>query len=143
MTEIYNKFKLDTASKSNDREHEQKIGFNINRYDEAVIRGKQQYVNLELAKQRAAHLKYKAIIDLEKNLVDFEANFERNGGKVIWAQDAADALREIENILKIQNVTRIVKSKTMVSEEIELNEHLEKIGIESLETDLGEFIVQN
>ncbi|MHC1777420.1 MAG: LutB/LldF family L-lactate oxidation iron-sulfur protein [Lentimicrobium sp.] len=142
MTEIYNKFKLDAGAKANDREHRQKIGFNISRYDEAVLRGKQQYANLELARQRAAHLKYKAIADLEKNLVDFEANFERNGGKVIWAQDSADALREIDGILLNHNATRIVKSKTMVSEEIELNDHLEKMGIESLETDLGEFIVQ-
>jgi L-lactate dehydrogenase complex protein LldF len=142
MTEIYNKFKLDARAKANDREHRQKIGFNISRYDEAVIRGKQQYANLELARQRAAHLKYKAIVDLEKNLVDFEANFERNGGKVIWAQDSTDALREIDSILSNHNATRIVKSKTMVSEEIELNDHLEKMGIESLETDLGEFIVQ-
>jgi L-lactate dehydrogenase complex protein LldF len=142
MTEIYNKFKLDSREKALNPEHRQKIGFNINRYDEAVKRGKMQYANLELARQRAAHLKYKAIADLEKNLGDFEANFERNGGKVIWAQDASDALREIDIILSNHNAVRIVKSKTMVSEEIELNEHLEKSGIESLETDLGEFIVQ-
>ncbi len=142
MTEIYNKFKLDSGKKALDQEHRQKIGFNINRYDEAVKQGKMQYANLELARQRAAHLKYKAIADLEKNLGDFEANFERNGGKVIWAQDAADALREIDIILSNHNAARVVKSKTMISEEIELNEHLEKSGIESLETDLGEFIVQ-
>ncbi len=142
MTEIYNKFKLDSRAKSLDHEHRRKIGFNIDRYDEAVKRGKMQYANLELAKQRAAHLKYRAITDLEKNLVDFEANFEKNGGKVLWAMDATDALREIDTILAAHKATRVVKSKTMVSEEIALNEHLEESGIESLETDLGEFIVQ-
>ncbi len=142
MTEIYNKFRHDAENKSIDYSHRQKIGYNISRYDEAVVRGKQQYANLELARQRAAGLKYKAIIELEKNLADFEANFERNGGKVIWAQDAADALREIDAIIEKHNATRVVKSKTMVSEEIGLNQHLEDIGIESIETDLGEFIVQ-
>ncbi|NTW24950.1 MAG: lactate utilization protein, partial [Lentimicrobium sp.] len=142
MTEIYNKFRKDSAIKALDHEHRQKIGFNIGRYDEAVIRGKHQYVNLELAKQRAAHLKYKSISDLEKYLSEFEANFERNGGKVIWAQDAADALREIATIMVKNNAKRVVKSKTMISEEIELNAFLEGMGIESLETDLGEFIVQ-
>lgn len=142
MTEIYNKFRKDSALKALDSEHRQKIGFNIGRYDEAVIRGKNQYINLELAKQRAAHLKYKSITDLEKYLSEFEANFERNGGKVIWAQDAADALREISAIMVKNNAKHVVKSKTMISEEIELNEFLEEMGIESLETDLGEFIVQ-
>ncbi|MFH1120190.1 MAG: LutB/LldF family L-lactate oxidation iron-sulfur protein [Bacteroidota bacterium] len=142
MTEIYNKFRQDAESKAFNHEHRQKIGFNIGRYDEAVKRGKQQYSNLELARQRAGNIKYKAIADLERNLADFEANFERNGGKVIWAQDAADALHEIDAILEKHNATRVVKSKTMVSEEIELNAHLEGNGIESLETDLGEFIVQ-
>jgi L-lactate dehydrogenase complex protein LldF len=142
MTEIYNKFRQDSEIKASDHSHRQKIGYNISRYDEAVVRGKQQYVNLELARQRAANIKYKSISELEKNLADFEANFERNGGKVIWAQDAADALREIDAIMVKHNATRVVKSKTMVSEEIGLNEHLEGKGIESLETDLGEFIVQ-
>jgi L-lactate dehydrogenase complex protein LldF len=142
MTEIYNKFRLDVEKKAFDHEHRQKIGFNIEKYDQAVKRGKLQYANLELARERAAHLKYKAVTDLEKNLTDFEANFERNGGKVIWAQDAADALREIDAIMVKHNAARVVKSKTMISEEIELNAHLEEKGIESLETDLGEYIVQ-
>ena len=142
MTEIYNKFKHDVLNKAFDDEHRKKIGFNIGRYNDAVVRGKQQYVNLELARQRAAHLKYKAIIELEKNLAEFESNFERNGGKVIWAQDAADALREIDAIMVKHSATKVVKSKTMISEEINLNEHLENKQIESLETDLGEFIVQ-
>jgi L-lactate dehydrogenase complex protein LldF len=142
MTEIYNKFRQDAENKAIDYSHRQKIGYNISRYDQAVVKGKQQYTNLELARQRAANIKYKTIIDLEKNLADFEANFERNGGKVIWAQDAADALREIDAIMVKHNAKRVVKSKTMVSEEIGLNGHLEGKGIESLETDLGEFIVQ-
>lgn len=142
MTEIYNKFRQDTASKAVEYSHRLKIGYNISRYDEAVTRGKQQFVKLELARQRAASLKYKAILELEKNLADFEANFERNGGKVIWAQDATDALREIDAIVAKHKAKRVVKSKTMVSEEIGLNDHLAEKGIESVETDLGEFIVQ-
>ncbi|MBL7904128.1 MAG: iron-sulfur cluster-binding protein [Bacteroidales bacterium] len=142
MTEIYNKFRQDSENKAFDREHRRKLDFNIGRYDEAVKRGKQQYANLELARQRAAAIRYRAIADLEKNLADFESNFERNGGKVIWALDAADALREIETILLNHKAAKVVKSKSMVSEEISLNDHLEKSGIEVLETDLGEYIVQ-
>ncbi len=142
MTEIYNKFRQDSENKAFDRDHRRKLDFNIGRYDEAVKRGKQQYANLELARQRAAAIRYRAIADLEKNLADFESNFERNGGKVIWALDAAEALREIETILMNHKAAKVVKSKSMVSEEISLNDHLGKTGIEVLETDLGEYIVQ-
>jgi L-lactate dehydrogenase complex protein LldF len=140
--EIYNKFQHDSASKAFDTEHRRKIAFNISRYDAAVTNGKLQYANLDLAKERAAHIKHKAINDLEKYLIDFEANFQKHGGKVIWAQDADEALRKILLILKRQQAKHVVKSKTMVTEEIGLNHALEQSGIESLETDLGEYIVQ-
>jgi L-lactate dehydrogenase complex protein LldF len=140
--EIYNKFQNDSARKAFDTEHRHKIAFNISRYDAAVKQGKLQYANLDLAKEKAAHIKHKAINELEKYLVDFEANFQKHGGKVIWAQDADEALKEILVILKRQQAKNIVKSKTMVTEEIGLNTALEQAGIESLETDLGEYIVQ-
>ena len=140
--EIYNKFQRDSAQKAFDTEHRRKIAFNISKYDAAVVNGKLQYANLELAKERAAHIKHKAINDLEKYLVDFEANFQKHGGKVIWAQDAEEALKEILAILKRQQAKNVVKSKAMVTEEIGLNHSLEHAGIESLETDLGEYIVQ-
>ncbi|MBK7172112.1 MAG: iron-sulfur cluster-binding protein [Bacteroidales bacterium] len=142
MSEIYHKFMKDAAKKAFDKDHRKKIQFNMSRYDAAVANGKLQYDNLELAKQRAAHLKNKVIIDLPKYLLDFESNFQSRGGKVIWAVDADEAVKEIIKILKKHNATHVVKSKTMVTEEIELNEHLSKQGIESLETDLGEYIVQ-
>ncbi|MCO5265071.1 MAG: LutB/LldF family L-lactate oxidation iron-sulfur protein [Lentimicrobium sp.] len=142
MTEIYNKFKKDAESKALNTEHRKKIAFNISRYDDAVKRGKLQFANLELARQRAAHLKYKVINDLDKYLIEFESNFEKNGGKVIWALDSNEALKEIGEIVKKHEAVSVVKSKSMVSEELDLNNFLESIGVESLETDLGEYIVQ-
>lgn len=132
----------DAEKKAFDKVHRKTIRFNMARYDAAVENGKLQYANLELARQRAAHLKNKVVIDLPKYLLDFESSFQSRGGKVIWAVDADEALREIVKILKKHNATHVVKSKTMVTEEIELNAYLEKNGIESLETDLGEYIVQ-
>src|SRR5665213_2875162 len=123
-------------------EHRRKLQFNTQQYDKKVAQGKQQYSNLELAKTRAAGLRNKTIEHLDKYLIEFESNFIKRGGKIIWAQDAAEAAKEISNILKKANVCSIVKSKSMVTEEIGLNEHLQKEGIESLETDLGEFIQQ-
>ncbi|MDY0103360.1 MAG: lactate utilization protein B [Lentimicrobium sp.] len=142
MTEIYDKFKNDSRIKSADTIHRAKLQHNINKYDASVKQGKKQYFYLELAKERAAFLKNKVIGDLEKFLIEFEVNFEKNGGKIIWAQNANDALNEVTEIIKKHGADYVVKSKTMVTEEIELNNHLAKHQIDSIETDLGEYIVQ-
>jgi len=142
MSDSYNKFVEDSEKKAFDKVHRATLAFNISRYDAAVVKGKEQYSNLDLAKERAAHIKNKVITDMAKYLVDFEAAFQSRGGKVIWAQDGTEAVSEVLKIVKKQQAKHVVKSKTMVTEEISLNEHLEKAGIESLETDLGEYIVQ-
>ncbi|NOY51461.1 MAG: lactate utilization protein [Chlorobi bacterium] len=125
-----------------DKTHRAKIKFNISRYDNAVAKGKSIYKDLELARNRAGYLKYKIINDLDKYLIEFEDNFIKNGGKIIWARDAAEAISEIKKIVKKHALGKMVKSKSMITEEIELNKALEKIGVDSQETDLGEFIVQ-
>jgi len=125
-----------------DRQHRQIINFNISRYDQALTKGKDQYANLEVARKKAANIKHKVINELDRYLIEFEKNFEDKKGKVIWALDANDAVREVLNIVKKQKSKLVVKSKSMVTEEIELNKHFERSKIESIETDLGEYIVQ-
>jgi len=135
-------FLLDAESKVFDKEHRRKLAFNIQQYDNKVIQGKEQFMDLELARQRASMLKWRVLENLDKYLTDFEFNFQKRGGKVIWAEDAQAALDEILRILKQANARTVVKSKSMTTEEIHVNAALEKEGIESIETDLGEFIVQ-
>lgn len=142
MAETHKIFLLESAKKAFDLEHRKKINFNISTYDHAVIRGKEIFKDLDLAKKRAAFLKTKVINSLEKHLNTFTINFERRGGKVIWAEDAHDAVMRILEILKAAEAKAVVKSKSMITEEIDLNSALEKHDIESLETDLGEYIVQ-
>lgn len=142
MSEFHTDFIRDTKAIAFDTEHRKKIAFNISRYDEAVVNGMKQYKDLELAKKRAAHLKHKALEEMEKYLTEFEANFEKRGGKVIWAVNEKDAVKEILSILKKKHAKSVVKSKSMTSEEIELDEVLEKSKIQPFETDLGEYIVQ-
>jgi len=125
-----------------DLEHRAKIKYNIGKYDVAVKKGKAIYKNLDLARNRAGYIKYKVINELEKYLIQFENNFLKNGGKIIWAKTESEAIKEIQKILKDRNVKMVVKSKSMITEEIELNHALEKKKIEVIETDLGEFIVQ-
>ena len=142
MSDHYQDFIIASEKKAFDKNHRKTINFNISRYDAAVPKGKLQYQNLKLAKERASHIKYKAVNDLDKYLVEFEANFITRGGKVIWAQDSQEAVKEILNILKKYDARYVVKSKSMITEELDLNDHLQEHKIESLETDLGEYIVQ-
>jgi len=129
----------DTAS---DTEMQRKLAWNIGKYADTVKKGKLQYASRETASQRAKNIKWKAIANLDKLLVEFESKFTKRGGKVLWANDAEEALLEIEKICKRVQAKSIVKSKSMTTEEVHLNKFLEKIGVESVETDLGEYIQQ-
>lgn len=131
-----------SAAKAADKAHRKTINFNIGRYNAAVPRGKSQYAALELARQYAKNLKWEAIEKLDASLLEFEEKFTARGGRVLWAQDAAEALQQIEAICQKAGCTTLVKSKSMVTEEIHLNAFLEAKGIESVETDLGEYIQQ-
>ena len=142
MSQQSDQFIKDAETKVFDTEHRRKLTFNIGQYDKKVEEGKHQFEDLELAKQRAANLKWRTMENLEKYLTDFEFNFSRRGGKVIWAGDAEEAVAEIIHIMKRVNAKTVVKSKSMTTEEIHLNAALEREGIESIETDLGEYIVQ-
>jgi len=142
MHEKQNEFIKKAEIKAFDLNHRKIINFNISRYNAAVIKGREQFSNLETARQRVSFLKHRAINNLENYLKEFEYNFVKNGGKVIWAENAEIATEEIIKIFKKNNVKMAVKSKSMATEEIELNHKLEEENIESVETDLGEYIVQ-
>jgi L-lactate dehydrogenase complex protein LldF len=128
--------------KAADLTHRRTVNFNIGKYNMAVPMGKQQFADVHLARERAKNIKWRAIEMLDQQLEEFEANITKRGAKVIWAEDAKQALQEIQKICVAKNCKTIVKSKSMVTEEIHLNDFLEKNGIESVETDLGEYIQQ-
>lgn len=142
MSDTASSFNAKSTIKSADLEHRRTINFNIGKYNAVVPIGKQQFSDVHLAREKAKNIKWKAIESLDKYLEDFEANFVRRGGKVIWAENTEQALAEILKICQAKNCKTIVKSKSMVTEEIHLNGFLEKNGIESIETDLGEYIQQ-
>lgn len=142
MSTAQEQFLVAAEKASFDTKLHEKLRFNIAQYDKKVAEGKLQFSKLELARTRAAALKQKAIDNLEKYLIEFEANFIKRGGKVIWAQDAEEAVKEAMQIMERCNAKMVVKSKSMVTEEIGLNAAMEKKNIENIETDLGEYIVQ-
>jgi L-lactate dehydrogenase complex protein LldF len=131
-----------SALKASDLDHRKKINFNIGRYNAAVPQGKQQFEHLHLARERAKNIKWKAIENLDQHLEEFETQFTKRGGKVIWAENSAQAIEEILTICRDKNCKTLVKSKSMVTEEVHLNHALEINNIESIETDLGEYIQQ-
>jgi L-lactate dehydrogenase complex protein LldF len=142
MTENEATFIAKSTIKSADIEHRQKINFNIGKYNAAVPLGKVQFADINLVKERAKNIKWRALETLDQHLEEFEMQFTKRGGKVIWAENSQEALDEILAICKEKNCKNIVKSKSMVTEEIHLNQFLEENGIESVETDLGEYIQQ-
>jgi L-lactate dehydrogenase complex protein LldF len=90
----------------------------------------------------AARIKAHTISRLPDYLEQFEANARRLGAVVHWARDAEEHNRIVHGLLAERGVTRLVKSKSMLTEECHLNPYLEERGIEVVDTDLGERIVQ-
>ena len=141
MAELKNIFLKDSKI-AFDKQHRKTLNFNISKYDEAVAKGKLRYRNMDLAKQRASYIKGKIVSNLAVYLEEFEKNAQKNGIEVIWARNSQEAINEITKVLEANQAKLLVKSKSMISEEIEMNENLEKADYEPVETDLGEFIVQ-
>jgi L-lactate dehydrogenase complex protein LldF len=131
-----------SEKKAFDLKHRQTISHNIGKYNTAVKTGLGQFRDHELARSRGAYLKTQVIENLDKYLLQFEENFRKRGGRVIWAETKEDALREILAIFERKRARSVVKSKSMATEEIHLNEYLEAHGVEAVETDLGEYICQ-
>ena len=93
-------------------------------------------------RSEARRIKEEAINNLDTYLLELEKNVTKFGGKVHWAKDAEEASAIVVDIARENNVRNVVKSKSMATEEIELNRHLISNGINTVETDLGEYIVQ-
>jgi L-lactate dehydrogenase complex protein LldF len=96
----------------------------------------------EALRDRARAIKEETIANLDRYLLQLEESVTKLGGHVHWARDAEEARAIILELARVNRVKRVVKSKSMATEEIELNEALERAGIEAVETDLGEYIVQ-
>ncbi len=142
MSESAATFNAKSTFRAADLDHRRKINFNIGRYNQAVPAGKSQFHDLETAREKAKNIKWRALETLDTQLENFEKAFTARGGKVVWAEDAPAALAAIGKICSAKGCRTLVKSKSMVTEEIKLNDFLAAQGIESIETDLGEYIQQ-
>lgn len=96
----------------------------------------------EALRERARQIKADALARLDEHLLQFEAHVIAAGGTVHWAATPEEARRYVAELGRARGVSKAVKSKSMVSEEVHLNQSLEAAGITSTETDLGEYIIQ-
>ena len=142
MSDTSKTFVAKSTIKAADLDHRRKINFNIGRYNASVPKGEEQFSDVHLARERAKNIKWRAIETLDQQLEHFEKVFTSRGGQVIWAETGEQAIEEILKICVAKNCKTLVKSKSMVTEEIHLNQAMEDHGIESIETDLGEYIQQ-
>lgn len=98
--------------------------------------------NYPALRQQAADIRQRVINDLDLWLERFETAATRRGATVLWAKDGAEVCRLVVDIARQHGITKVVKSKSMLSEEAGLNQALEAAGIQPVETDLGEYILQ-
>ena len=101
-----------------------------------------QEVDSDTWKDWGRDVKSHALTNLDQYLEQAETQLLANGAKVHWAETAQDAQKILENIVLDHNISSVVKAKSMLSEELGINEHLEKLEVLVHETDLGEYIIQ-
>ncbi len=118
--------------------HDQALWFVRSKRDKAA----QSLPEWETLRERASAIKRNVAAELAEYLEAFEANASRLGAQVHWARDAAEHNQIVLSILQSHQVARVVKSKSMLTEECQLNPFLEQHNIEVVDTDLGERIVQ-
>ncbi|HEY86159.1 MAG TPA: iron-sulfur cluster-binding protein [Chloroflexi bacterium] len=100
------------------------------------------FAGIEDIRDRARLIRAHTLSQLDGYLAQFADSVEAAGGHVFWAKDAAEANDYALKLAQSKNVKRVVKSKSMVTEEIKLNHTLQEEGIQVVESDLGEFIIQ-
>ncbi|MDW8298547.1 MAG: LutB/LldF family L-lactate oxidation iron-sulfur protein [Anaerolineae bacterium] len=109
---------------------------------QARLRAMSEVTDADALRRQARAAKLRALQNLPELLERFEANIAQRGATVLWAEDADACNRLVIDIARRHSVERVVKSKSMATEEIGLNHALESAGLSVVETDLGEYIVQ-
>lgn len=118
----------------------------LDRLTTSFVAGRSRVVNrcqnFEALRDAGRDIRRRALQNLDTHLETFENNAERAGARLHWAETASDACRIIADLCKTYGARNIAKGKSMITEEIGLNAHLESEGLSVLETDLGEYLIQ-
>lgn len=131
-----------TQARVADLELRRKLDNATGRHLEHVAAMRAEFPSFDAERDAARRIKQDAIGRLDELLIQLKGRLEANGCKVFIATDAKLARDYVVELARMRGVKRVVKGKSMTTEEIELNPALEQAGIEPIETDLGEYIVQ-
>jgi len=118
--------------------HDETLWFVREKRDKAA----HQIPEWETLRETASQIKNNVLSNIHDYLIEFESNAIQNGVIVHWAADAEEHNKIVHSIMEKHGLKQIVKSKSMLTEECHLNEYLSKKGIDVIDTDLGERIVQ-
>lgn len=135
-------FKAEARRLTADRRHRQLIHTALSNYEAVRDRTRGSFQDWQGARQAAAEVKWEAVNHLDRYLVEFVSKLEARGTRVHWASTSQQARDLFLAIVRERRAQSIIKSKSMTSEEIHLNDALEREGFQVVESDLGEFIVQ-
>ncbi len=136
------KFERDSNKAIHDKSLKRALVNVTNQFRTRRSKASSEVDNWENLRTTVREIKKETISNLDTYLLMLEESVKRAGGRVHWAKDADEASRIIVNIAKEGDVNSVVKSKSMATEEIELNDKFEEAGIKVVETDLGEYIIQ-
>ncbi len=131
-----------TARTVADRDLRRKLENAVGHHLEQMGKVRAQFPAYDAERDAARRIKHEALGKLDSLLLELKEQLEGRGCKVFFAASAAEARDYVVSLARQHGVKRIVKGKSMVSEEIELNAALEAAAMEVVETDLGEYIVQ-
>ena len=118
--------------------HDKALWFVRHKRDKSV----HEVLEWEKLRELGSRIKAHMLSNLDNYLIQFEENAIKNGIQVHWAADGDEHNRIVHQIIKDNNAKKVVKSKSMLTEECHLNSFLEADGVEVIDTDLGEYIVQ-
>ncbi len=141
-SDTFKSFQQDAGRMGGDLQHRALIQKALGGYYLKRDENKGKFQSWPQARQAAAETKWEAVNHLDRYLDEFAQNIAARGAHVCWAPDDKAARDYILKVCREKNVRRVIKSKTMTSEEIHLNTALEEAGYEVAESDLGEYIVQ-
>jgi L-lactate dehydrogenase complex protein LldF len=139
----YTQFQNASALKAADEPHRLKILKAVTTHEEQVSAMiASQFHDWQTARHKAAEIRDYALNNLPNLLEQFEKTITRRGARVFWAATVEEAQSQFLTIVQKHRVKKVIKAKSMLTEEIELNKTCEMNGLEVLESDLGELIVQ-
>lgn len=142
MTSAESDFRERSARVAPDLEHRARMTRQLRIYSTQRSAREGAYADFQAARRAAGEIKWRALMSLDRHLVEFSEKLEARGAEVHWAATGAEAREIVLGLLSRRNAKLVVKSKAMTAEEIGLAEALVERGIEVVESDLGEFIVQ-